>query len=87
MAFKQSILKQSCFLIMQSRHYREIRYTFSAYFTTSAVFDSDIIFSKFLSAAKSNDEATVENLLEDPSFNQEDIIEGTDSFGNSPIML
>ena len=84
----KSILKKCYYLSVCLRRDHEIKYSLNSYFTTSAaVFDSDIIFSKFLSAAKSNDEATVENLLEDPSFKHEEIIEGTDSFGNSPIML
>eukprot|EP01041_Mallomonas_annulata_P002159 gene2159-4201_t len=48
---------------------------------------ADEALQRFIKAAKNNNEREAEQILELPEFLLEDVKEGTDPFGNSPIML
>ena len=45
------------------------------------------LLAKFISAAKRNDEMECEAILDELHVSDNDVINGTDNFGNSPLML
>lgn len=67
----RSYIRRSCFLTR----------------TTQSFAHKDDILANFIAAAKRNNEMECEAILESLHVDDVDVINGTDSFGNSPLML